>query len=66
MCAVSVPGVLGDQKKAFDPLELELQIVMSHCVVSGLDLELTPMALPYSMLYKFKRKEQYQHMDNSR
>ena len=33
-CA-SVPGVCGGQKRASDTLELELEVVVSHCVGAG-------------------------------
>lgn len=30
-----MPGACGGQERAMDPLELELQVVVSHCVRAG-------------------------------
>lgn len=35
ICTMCMPGASGDQKRALDPLGLELQMVMSHPVGAG-------------------------------
>ena len=32
LCTMCVPGDQGNKKRAFDPLELEFQVVVSLCV----------------------------------
>lgn len=35
MCVMCMPGAHGDQKKVLGPLELELQVFVSHHVDAG-------------------------------
>ena len=37
MCTMCFPGAHGGQKKASDPLKLDLQMVVSHCVSAGIE-----------------------------